>query len=90
MLVHDGKGVVEPSAVGGDRVEHMIALTEIPQPGDYALPVPADLLVEVECTAIVVHEGAVRVVTNETTLGVRVGEVKARSETGHDFSFLLL
>ena len=78
MLVHDGKGIIEPSAVGGDRVEDEVAVSiEIPQAGDDALPVPTDLLVEVERTAIVVHEGAVQVVTGEIAFGVRVGEVEA-------------
>ena len=69
----------------GMSVEDVFALTEIPQAGDDALPVSTDLLVEVERTAIVVHEGAVRVVTGEIAFGVRVGEVEAGSD-GHRFS----
>ena len=47
MLVHDGKGVIEPSAVGADRVKDVLAVVHVPQAGDDAMPVPAQYIAEV-------------------------------------------
>ena len=87
MLVYDGKGVIEPPAVGADRVEDVDTGAKAPQASDDTLPVATDLLVKVERAVLGVNESAVGAVPDENPLGARVCEIAAGSEGVHVLSF---